>query len=113
MTSTDLSLLAIALIGLLLFTRGCHRLSPADCLIGLLIGAFSAAAYFVFLTLTRVEYLAATIFCIYLLAILRWPHMRSSRLGQSMIAVCIVLIAATGLLRAGSGPAWWTAAAGL
>jgi len=97
MNTAELSLIAVAVIGLILWSRGCHRISAMDCIMGLLIGSFSCAAYFVFLSLTHIEYLAAIIFAGYLVTLLSWPRMRRTRFGQWMMAVCFVLMASAAL----------------
>ena len=93
MTNTEYSLLAVAAIGLALWTRACAKRSVSSCALALLLGVVAAAAYFVAFRLTRINYLAVWFTAPFLIVLLLFRSWARTTAGKILTGMVIVLIA--------------------
>lgn len=91
MSRIELYLAGVALVGLVMWTRGCAKKSVESCGLGLLLGVVAAVAYFVAFSLTRTAWLAAWMLAPFLVALLLFRAWISTTRGRILAGIVIIL----------------------
>jgi len=98
MSTIDWGIIAVALVGLGIWVRGCARKSAGDCWLGMLVGVVACGIYFFMFSLTRSAYLALIMWGVFLVAMLPFRKVLLSGWGKALLGTAIVMAAASAVL---------------
>jgi uncharacterized protein DUF6717 len=98
MSFIDGTVILVALIGLGIWIRGARRNSLGDLGLGLSLGAVACSTYFFLFSLTRTEWLATIILCVFLTSLLAFRGFRRGTAGRAFLIAVVVLIAASAII---------------
>ncbi len=98
MNSVELMLLGVAVVGLVLWVRGCVKHTLSTCILGLLLAVVAAGGYFAAFSLTRMAFLAAWWFVPFAVVVLCVPSLLRRPVGKGLLATAIVMCAAAALV---------------
>jgi hypothetical protein len=91
MSQMEWYLLGVAVVGLVVWARGCVKRSVGTCVLGLLLGVVAAAAYFAAFSLTRTSYFAVWLMAPFLVVLLLFHVWARTSAGKALAGSVIVL----------------------
>ena len=97
MNICELVMIALGVLGLALWIRGCLKTSYGDCILSLILASLATIAYFVLFSLTRTPYLSSIIFGALFITLLAFRRLLKIDFGRIFAIISILITGITAI----------------